>query len=206
MSVTNLVVNGWSVLGQGDGVPDSSLGDNGNFYLNLSNDTLYQKLGGEWVALVAMSGDGGVPSTRTISTSAPISGGGALSSNLTLSMLSATPARNGYMTLAQAGAVADLSQGIQLTEAVSTGALDPNTPVSFLENVGAGAFTLAAGTNGQFKTVVQTSADTATLTAALRLNTGSGASYVLLGVGSFLHMVYSDSLAEWVVLANFTND
>lgn len=41
---------------------------------------------------------GAVPTTRTVSTTAPLSGGGALSSNLTLSMPAATSTQNGYLT------------------------------------------------------------------------------------------------------------
>jgi hypothetical protein len=41
---------------------------------------------------------GAVPTSRTISTTSPLAGGGALSSNLTLSMPAATSTQNGYLT------------------------------------------------------------------------------------------------------------
>jgi len=43
---------------------------------------------------------GKVPNTRTISTTSPLSGGGALSSDLTLSMPAASGSQNGYLTSA----------------------------------------------------------------------------------------------------------
>lgn len=45
-----------------------------------------------------LSGLGGVPTTRTISTTAPITGGGDLSANRTLAMAAAASGVNGYLT------------------------------------------------------------------------------------------------------------
>lgn len=45
-----------------------------------------------------LSGLGGVPTTRTISTTAPITGGGDLSANRTLAMAAASSGVNGYLT------------------------------------------------------------------------------------------------------------
>lgn len=60
-----------------------------------------------WASITAtpttLSGYGitdAVPSLRTVSTTAPLTGGGALSGNLTLSMPAATSSQNGYLTSA----------------------------------------------------------------------------------------------------------
>lgn len=54
----------------------------------------------QYVAAQLASGAGGVASTRTISTTAPLTGGGDLSANRTLSIPAATGSTDGYLTSA----------------------------------------------------------------------------------------------------------
>lgn len=83
---------------------------------------------------------GAVPTTRTISTTAPLAGGGALSSNLTLSMPAATSTQNGYLTSTDwstfnskgngtVTSVAALTLGTTGTDLSSTVATGTTTPV-----------------------------------------------------------------------------
>jgi hypothetical protein len=64
--------------------------------------------GGVW-KIAATAGGGGVPATRTISTTAPLTGGGDLSANRTLAIPAATATVDGYMTSAQVVAIAAAS-------------------------------------------------------------------------------------------------
>lgn len=91
---------------------------------------------------------GAVPTTRTISTTAPLAGGGALSSNLTLSMPAASGTQNGYLTSTDwttfnskgSGTVTSVSgtgsvNGITLTGTVtSTGSLTLGGTLSGIGN------------------------------------------------------------------------
>ncbi len=58
---------------------------------------------------VGSAGAGGVPTTRTISTTAPLTGGGDLSANRTLAMAAATSAVDGYMTASAFSRLANTS-------------------------------------------------------------------------------------------------
>jgi hypothetical protein len=66
--------------------------------------------GGVWT-LDTGGGGGGVPASRTISTTAPLTGGGDLSANRTLSIPAATTTVDGYMTAAQATTLAAAQPG-----------------------------------------------------------------------------------------------
>ena len=91
---------------------------------------------------------GAVPTSRTISTTAPLAGGGALSSNLTLSMPAASSTQNGYLTSADwttfnskgSGSVTSVSgtgtiNGITLTGTVtSSGSLTLGGTLSGIGN------------------------------------------------------------------------
>ena len=55
-----------------------------------------------------------VPSTRTINTTAPLTGGGDLSADRTFAMAAATASVNGYMTLAYAGKLDGIAAGAQV--------------------------------------------------------------------------------------------
>lgn len=66
--------------------------------------------GGVW-SLNTGGGGGGVPATRTISTTAPLQGGGDLSADRTLSIPAATTTVDGYMTAAQATTLANAQPG-----------------------------------------------------------------------------------------------
>ena len=67
------------------------------------NNALVEVAPGVWS--LQATAPGYVPESRTISTTAPLTGGGDLSANRTIAMPAATPAVDGYMTAARAGIV-----------------------------------------------------------------------------------------------------
>lgn len=68
------------------------------------NNALVETSPGVWTLQAAAPGY--VPESRTISTTAPLTGGGDLSANRTIAMPAATALADGYMTAAQAATVA----------------------------------------------------------------------------------------------------
>jgi hypothetical protein len=74
-------------------------GDNSFYQLRVNQDdsTLEYHQGGFWFP-ATLTNPGEVPSSRTISTTAPLTGGGDLSANRTFAMAAATTAVNGYLT------------------------------------------------------------------------------------------------------------
>jgi len=66
--------------------------------------------GGVWT-LDTGGGGGGVPSSRTINTTSPLTGGGDLSADRTISIPAATTSAGGYMTAAQATTLAAAQPG-----------------------------------------------------------------------------------------------
>jgi hypothetical protein len=98
---------------------------------------------------------GAVPTSRTVSTTSPLTGGGALSSNLTLSMPAATTSASGYLTSTDwntfngkgSGTVTSVSAltlgttGTDLSSTVATGTTTPvitlNVPTASASNRGA---------------------------------------------------------------------
>lgn len=81
-------------------------------------DKLYAEVEAACVSLEA-GGGGGVPTTRTIATTAPLTGGGDLSTGRTIAMPVATDSVDGYMPsvahTALTGAVASIAGGPSLT-------------------------------------------------------------------------------------------
>jgi len=74
-----------------------------------NNDILLKTVGSADAAIAALQAavaPGIVPPTRKVNTNAPLTGGGDLSADLTLSLPAATGATDGYMTAAQATALA----------------------------------------------------------------------------------------------------
>ena len=66
--------------------------------------------GGVTIAATA-SGSGGVPTTRSVATTAPLTGGGTLASDLTLAVSAATTSASGVVTLAADGGTSGVVQG-----------------------------------------------------------------------------------------------
>ena len=68
--------------------------------------------GGVWkLQATTGGGGGGVPSSRTINTTSPLTGGGDLSADRTISIPAATTTAGGYMTAAQATTLANAQPG-----------------------------------------------------------------------------------------------
>lgn len=107
-----------SVWRSGSGVPSNSLGIDDDFYLDTDDGSIYEKISGAYVHQFTFASgvwgsitgvlssqtdlqtelDAKVPTSRTISTTAPIAGGGDLSADRTLSMHVADATHDGYLS------------------------------------------------------------------------------------------------------------
>lgn len=85
-------------------------------------DALVQ-VGGVWQIQATGGAPGTVPSTRTISTTAPLAGGGDLSANRTLSIPAATAGNDGYMTSTQVGTLATAASTASTAQTTANAAL-----------------------------------------------------------------------------------
>lgn len=108
-----LILNAADEGGTIDGAPSLSISGLADTYGTIQ----IRSTGNDWRALAPFStGSGGVPTSRTISTTAPLQGGGDLSANRTLSVSNATEAAVGVVRLAPSGGTT-AGQVVQATDA-----------------------------------------------------------------------------------------
>jgi hypothetical protein len=128
-----------------------------------------------------------VPTTRTVSTTSPLTGGGALSSNLTLSIGQSTASTNGYLSSADWTTFNGKQNTITLTTTGTSGAAtlvgstlnipnyaDTDTGITSLNGLTALTQTFAVGTSGtDFGISSATSTHTFNLPTASAANRGA---------------------------------
>ena len=128
-----------------------------------------------------------VPTTRTVSTTSPLTGGGALSSNLTLSIPQASGSVNGYLSSANFATFNAKQNAITLTTTGTSGAAtlvgstlnipnyaDTDTGITSLNGLTALTQTFAVGTSGtDFGISSATSTHTFNLPTASAANRGA---------------------------------
>lgn len=144
----------------------------------------------------AINSGGGVPTSRTISTTAPLAGGGDLSANRTLTITAATNAAPGAATAVQITALEGLQKGLPTVDSAVSGAISLTAATTFLAPTTTTAFTLAAGTNGQQKLIVLTAAQSTTITGI------SG--WVGTAPGDYIRLLYFSGASMWITLDSRT--
>jgi hypothetical protein len=104
----------------------------------------------------------------------------------------ATNAAEGVATAAQITALEGLQKGLGAVDTVASGACSVSTVVTFLNPAAPATLTLAAGSNGQIKTMVLVAAFATTITGV------SGWTGTVSG--DYVRAVYSTVAGAWVVL------
>ena len=178
------------------------------------NNALVETSPGVWS--LQATAPGYVPESRTISTTAPLTGGGDLSANRTIAMPAATGAADGYMTAARAGIVdAFTAFGRSLGAAVDAAAAkllllltksdvglgnvdntsDANKPVSTAQATADGLRVLKAGDTMTGKLILSNGANL-TISGADALGEGNIVMAAAASAAFDTNLVISDSTAK----------